>query len=126
MIRLFVALTLPDSLRLRLSGMCGGVPGARWVNPENLHLTLRFIGEVDTGAAEDIDAALGGISAPAFDLSFSGTGYFGKAAMARILWAGVESNPALDCCRARSNPPSCAPAFRPNSADSRRTSRLRG
>jgi 2'-5' RNA ligase len=96
MIRLFVALSLPETLRLRLSSLGGGVPGARWVKPENLHLTLRFIGEVDHGAADDLDAALGGIVAPAFDLSLAGVGYFGKANATRLLWAGVQPDDALN------------------------------
>ena len=58
MIRLFVGIALPPELRLRLSLLCAGLPGARWVDPGNLHLTLRFIGEVDEGVASDIDAAL--------------------------------------------------------------------
>ena len=41
MMRLFLGLTLPEDIRARLAGLCGGVPGARWVTPENLHLTLR-------------------------------------------------------------------------------------
>src|SRR3546814_4266599 len=62
--RLFVALALPDHLRSRLAELCSGLPGARWVAPENLHLTLRFIGEVDGRDAEDIDVALSGIRLP--------------------------------------------------------------
>lgn len=58
MVRLFVALALPELLRNQLMWLGGGVPGARWVKPENLHLTLRFIGEVDSGTADDLDAAL--------------------------------------------------------------------
>ena len=58
MLRLFVALDLTEDVRQRLAGLAGGVPGARWTEPENLHLTLRFIGEVPEDQAMDIDAAL--------------------------------------------------------------------
>lgn len=101
MIRLFVALELPDDLRQRLAGLGGGVPGARWTEPENLHLTLRFIGEVPDDRLADIDAALAGVEAPAFDLVFDGVGVFGNARSARILWAGVERNEALNHLQAK-------------------------
>lgn len=95
MIRLFVGIALPEMTRQRLSLLCAGVPGARWVKPENLHLTLRFIGEVEHGLAEDIDAALARVQAPQFDLMLDGVGFFGKPSAARILWAGVRRNDAL-------------------------------
>jgi len=95
MIRLFVGIELPPELRLRLSLLCSGVPGARWVDPGNLHLTLRFIGEVDEGTAADIDEALAEIRAPRFTLTLAGTGHFGGGTMPRALWVGVEKNPAL-------------------------------
>jgi 2'-5' RNA ligase len=101
MVRLFVALGLPETLRLRLAALRGGVPGARWVKPENLHLSLRFIGEVENGAADDLDAALGNVAAPAFEIAISGIGHYGKAEAARILWAGVEPNGALDRLQAK-------------------------
>ena len=88
--RLFVALTLPEDVRQRLSGLAFGMPTARRVAPENLHLTLRFIGEVDNGQAEDIDLALSAISSPAFDLTLGGAGYFASARRLRSVWAGVE------------------------------------
>jgi RNA 2',3'-cyclic 3'-phosphodiesterase len=91
MLRLFVGIALPPELKLRLSLLCSGVPGARWVDPGNYHLTLRFIGEVDEGMASDIDAALLQIRAPRFAVSLAGVGSFGD----RMLWAGVEKNPAL-------------------------------
>ncbi len=78
-----------------------GVPGARWVRPENMHLTLRFIGEVENGTADDVDAALGTVAAAPFDLSFAGVGHFGKPSAARILWAGVNPNDALDHLQAK-------------------------
>lgn len=95
MIRLFVGLDLPDDLRQRLAGLNGGVPGARWVAAENLHVTLRFIGEVDRDHAADIDAALTAIVAAPFDLRLRGVGTFGKGRKLRSLWAGIESEPAL-------------------------------
>ncbi len=91
MLRLFVAIALPPQLKLKLSLLCSGVPGARWVDPGNYHLTLRFIGEVDEGLAADIDQALAKIRAPRFALALAGVGRFGD----RMLWAGVDKNPPL-------------------------------
>jgi len=88
--RLFVALPLPDDLRARLAGLAGGVPNARWMAPETLHLTLRFIGEVDGAQARDVDAALAHISAPAFTLSLAGIDSFGGGEKIRSLWVGVD------------------------------------
>jgi len=88
--RLFVALPLPENARTRLAGLAGGVVGARWVVPENLHLTLRFIGEVDGAQAHDVDAALARISAPAFTLSLAGVGHFGAGDKVRSLWVGID------------------------------------
>ena len=64
--RLFVALALPETVRWQLRLLSGGLPGARWVEPENFHITLRFIGEVDGAEFHYIDAALAGIRAPSF------------------------------------------------------------
>jgi len=95
MIRLFVALPLPEDVRDRLTRLQGGVPGARWVAAENLHLTLRFVGEVDEGTAQDVDTALDTVTAPGFPLALDGLGSFGKGHRAHTLWAGVERNEAL-------------------------------
>jgi 2'-5' RNA ligase len=95
MLRLFVGIGLPPELKLRLSLLCSGVPGAKWVEPGNFHVTLRFIGEVDEGRAADIDEALAQIRAPGFELALSGVGSFGSASKARMLWAGVEKSPSL-------------------------------
>jgi 2'-5' RNA ligase len=94
-IRLFVGIELPEATRERLSILCAGLPGAKWVKPENLHLTLRFIGEVENGLAEDIDDALCRVRAPRFDLDLGGVGFFGKPAAARVLWAGVAKSEPL-------------------------------
>jgi 2'-5' RNA ligase len=90
-LRLFVGIALPPELKLRLSLMAAGVPGAKWVDPGNYHLTLRFIGEVDEGQAADIDEALLRIRAPRFAVALATVGHFGL----RQLWVGVERNAAL-------------------------------
>lgn len=95
MIRLFVAVPVPPDLTLMLQSLQSGLPGAQWLPPAGLHLTLRFIGEVDNGQARDIDAALAGIQAPAGLLEVAGLGHFGSAETARTLWAGVARDPAL-------------------------------
>jgi 2'-5' RNA ligase len=94
MIRLFVALEIPEAVRSRLTALQGGVPGARWASDEQLHLTLRFIGEVDENVARDVDDALAGIRALGFMLELAGVGEFGGK-KPRALWAGVRPNDAL-------------------------------
>jgi 2'-5' RNA ligase len=94
--RLFVALDLPSSLRTRLSFLCGGLPGVRWVPPENYHVTLRFIGELPGWRAEEVDQALANIRAPGFALTLSGVGAFDKAGRVTSLYVGVERNAALE------------------------------
>jgi 2'-5' RNA ligase len=95
MIRLFVGLALPDSLKQRLATLSGGLPNARWTPPGNLHLTLRFIGEVGEIMAEDIDESLRRIRAPAFDLEIGGLGTFDGGRRAYQLWVGARRSPAL-------------------------------
>ncbi|MDE1148925.1 MAG: RNA 2',3'-cyclic phosphodiesterase [Azospirillaceae bacterium] len=101
MIRLFVGLEMPEGVRDALARLSGGLPGARWVAPENHHLTLRFIGEVDEGVAQDVDEALDLVVAPAFTLALDGLGQFGAGDKARAVWAGVRPEPALDHLRAK-------------------------
>lgn len=93
--RLFIAIALPDPVREALSGLRSGLPGARWVEPEAMHLTLRFIGEVDETEAEDIDAALAAITAPAFDLAISGIGSFQSRRRVRSIWVGLQRSEPL-------------------------------
>jgi 2'-5' RNA ligase len=101
-VRLFVALALPAELRERLRLLVAHrFAGAKWVPPENYHLTLRFIGEVDNGRADDIDASLSGVSARGFDLTLAGVGAFEARGRANALWVGVEKNPALEHLRAK-------------------------
>lgn len=94
--RLFVALELPPDLRARLSGLATrGIPGTRWVEPENYHLTLRFIGETPAWQAEEIDFALADLRVRAFSLTFAGLGTFNKGGRATALWVGIDRNDQL-------------------------------
>jgi 2'-5' RNA ligase len=95
MIRLFVGIALPENIVDRLMDLQTGLPDARWVEADNLHITLRFIGEVDEGKAADIDEMLSEIRAPAFDVSVAGTGRFGDRRRVRSVWVGVEPTPDL-------------------------------
>jgi 2'-5' RNA ligase len=89
MIRLFVALALPDAIAAGLAPLQTGVPGARWQSRGQLHLTLRFIGEVDGRDAATIDDALSQIEAPRFALALKWVGEFGGRTP-HALWAGVR------------------------------------
>jgi len=95
MIRLFVAIPLPESLRQRLGLLAAGVPGAKWVRPENLHLTLRFIGDVDGRLYGDIVDSLGHVSVPRFEVQVQGVGQFGEGRRVDVLWAGIKANENL-------------------------------
>jgi len=93
--RLFVALSIPEAVAQPLLLLQGGVPGARWQTREQLHVTLRFIGEVEGNDMRAIDDALAGIDAPAFDLQLHGVGQFGNK-QPHSLWAGLRPNDMLD------------------------------
>ena len=87
--RLFVAIRPPPAMRAALLGIMGGVANARWQGNEQLHLTLRFVGEVDRHTAEDIAAALGSVRQPRFHLALDGIGQFDRKGRPDTLWAGV-------------------------------------
>ncbi len=98
MLRLFVGLTLPDEVRRQLEFLQTDLPGARWVPPHNMHLTLCFLGEVDRHTAADVDLAMEAVRSPAFDLRLSGVDWFGQKARGsegRLLYVDVEKNPDL-------------------------------
>ena len=94
-IRLFIGIELPKELCERLRGIGAGIPGARWVAPENLHLTLRFLGEVETPMLPEIDPALAAIRAEAFELTLSSVDIFGSTRKPRLLVANVERHENL-------------------------------
>lgn len=75
--RLFTGLALPGSLAVELSMLRGGLAGARWIDVENYHLTLRFVGDIDAAAARDVHSALECIRRPPFTVTLSGLEAFG-------------------------------------------------
>ena len=93
--RLFVAIRPPQPVRARLAGLMGGVRGARWQSDDQLHLTLRFIGEIDRHAAGDVHAALAAVRLPPFELTLSGVGLFERRGQPAALWAGVAPQEPL-------------------------------
>src|SRR5215469_7945507 len=97
--RLFIALAIDEAIRAKLrtflDGVRGFAPDARWVRSESLHVTLKFIGEKPTDSLDTIKAKLAQLSAPTFDLSFSGYGFFPTAKSARVFWVGIEAGPQL-------------------------------
>ncbi len=95
MVRLFVGLTIPEDVRGRLASLLSGLPGARWLAPENMHVTVRFIGPVDEAVGEHLAVALDGISAPAFEIAFAGLGVFKRRRRPTALWTGVAAEPCL-------------------------------
>ncbi len=93
--RLFVAIDFPEPVREQLARISHGLPGARWVPPEQLHLTLRFIGEVEGSRALDLGQALAGVDSPHFDLQLQGVGFFPPRKKPRVVWVGVDKNDSL-------------------------------
>ena len=92
--RLFIAIDLPEEIKDQLEGICRGIPQARWVQREQLHLTLQFVGETDF-QLQDIKDALQGVVQEAFPLRIAGVGQFLKRSVPNILWVGVAKQEAL-------------------------------
>jgi 2'-5' RNA ligase len=93
--RLFVAIRPPGPVRARLLGLMGGVAAARWLSDDQLHLTLRFVGEVDRHMARDVDAALSGVHHARFSVALNGLGLFDRRGEPVTLWAGVAPHEPL-------------------------------
>ena len=95
MIRLFAALPVPIDIAEGLARRQQGLPGARWSPLDQLHVTLRFFGEVEETRAADLDAELAALTADSFEVALQGAGAFGDIARMRAVWAGVEESAAL-------------------------------
>src|SRR5690606_24265852 len=97
--RLFTALEIPREAALSLSLLRGGLPGARWLNVENYHLTLRFIGDIDGPTADELISAFDRIDRSSFSLSLAGPGPFGPKRL-QSMWAGVSRSAELKALQA--------------------------
>jgi 2'-5' RNA ligase len=97
--RIFVALDIDDEIRERIARfiaeMRALVPDARWVAPESLHVTLKFIGEKPDELVKQVQECLASISANSFDLSFQGCGFFPTSKSALVFWIGIEAGTKL-------------------------------
>jgi len=104
-VRLFVALNIPSEVRDALGELikelsdadsASSKSKARWVRAESLHITLKFIGHVDTAKLEPIRVALSQVHSPqAVELRFRGVGFFPNERRPRVFWAGIEASPNL-------------------------------
>src|SRR5438309_7672934 len=97
--RLFVAIDLEETVRQKVlrfvEGVSGFAPDVRWMKPEALHLTLKFIGHFQDTKFEELKAALAGVKSNPFDISFRETGFFPTANSARVFWVGVNADERL-------------------------------
>ncbi|KWV96345.1 RNA 2',3'-cyclic phosphodiesterase [Erythrobacter sp. AP23] len=93
--RLFIGIRPPAAIRDALIDLMEGVDGARWQDEDQLHLTLRFIGEVDSHQADELAGRLHAANCPSPELTVRGVGTFAKKGRAHTLWAGIENSPEL-------------------------------
>lgn len=94
--RLFIAIDIPDAIKEDLSRFSAEAPEARWVPPDQNHLTLRFIGDVEPQAAAALKKILSGLSFPPFALELRGVGHFPPGRRPpRVLWVGISENQPL-------------------------------
>ncbi|MEM6415124.1 MAG: RNA 2',3'-cyclic phosphodiesterase [Pseudomonadota bacterium] len=98
--RAFVGLALPENVKTSLSALQTGPRTARWVNPNNFHITLIFAGDLDVRQITDIDSTLSSLSQTSFSLVLSGSGFFGKK-QPNSLWVGVAQNDPLSLLQSK-------------------------
>src|SRR2546427_12585803 len=95
--RLFTGLEIPFDVGQSLSMLRGGLPGARWIDPENYHLTLRFIGDVDDVLAHEIASLLDQVDRPAFELRFDRLASLGCRRPSAVIAAAAPVAPLVGC-----------------------------
>ncbi len=99
--RLFIAVDLPAGIKNNLETMSYGIPGAKWIDPQQIHLTVRFIGEVDGTTFLDIKTALEQVSLEPFSMALKGVGHFPPRGKPRVLWVGIEQSQPLQSLKSR-------------------------
>ncbi|RFC65087.1 RNA 2',3'-cyclic phosphodiesterase [Fulvimarina endophytica] len=92
--RLFTAIPVPQTVATTLGFLTGGLPSARWIDPENYHLTLRFFGDIEPRTADELVEALDRIERPSFDLTLQGLGAF-TPKKPHSIHASVKPTPEL-------------------------------
>jgi RNA 2',3'-cyclic 3'-phosphodiesterase len=97
--RLFIGIRPPEEIRDLLVDAMEGIEGARWVEEENLHLTLRFVGEVERPAANELALQVARVSGEAFSLRIEGVGHFTRKGQTTALWARVPDSAPLEALR---------------------------
>lgn len=100
MIRAFAAIALPDPVRRDLGILQMGLPVPRTIAPENLHLTLLFLGELPMPVLADVDAAFRAVRVPDFEIALRGVGLFGGA-RPRLVYVGAGPHPPLERLHAK-------------------------
>jgi len=96
MIRLFTGLEIPPDLADTLALLRGGLPGARWIDAENYHITLRFIGNIDDALAHEVALMLRQVRRPAFELRLEGLTPFGGRRPRAVVAAAEPSPPLME------------------------------
>jgi 2'-5' RNA ligase len=94
--RLFTALEIPSDVGQSLAMLRGGLPGARWIDPENYHLTLRFIGDIDDRLAHEIASLLDKVQRRRFELRFDGLSAFGGRRPRAVIAAAQPVSPLIE------------------------------
>ncbi len=94
--RLFTGLELPEHVVTELAAMQGGISGARWLDEEDYHITLRFIGDVDVATAYEVHSALEGIRRPAFTVTLDGLDAFGGSKPRAIVATAKAATPLIE------------------------------
>jgi 2'-5' RNA ligase len=103
MLRLFIALIIPEPQRSQLALLQGGLPGARWVPADKFHLTLRFIGEVSEPTTHEVIHALQRLQVVDFPIQLQGIGVFDPGNRPRSLWAAVREPQPLQALHEKIN-----------------------
>lgn len=100
--RLFIAIPLPEEVSERIQSICRGLPDVRWVPPESMHLTLRFLGDdIPRSQLDETADALAGVESPGFFLRLGTVGRFINPRAPQVLWLGVDEQPELRELRRR-------------------------